>query len=53
MDFYEDNPWFMKRNVLCVWLNISILMNGDNVSIWWFSVEICKYKPGYKSHDLL
>ena len=32
MDFYEDNPWFMKRNVLCVWLNISILMNGDNVS---------------------
>ena len=20
---------------------------------WWFSVGICKYKPGYKSHDLL
>ena len=19
----------------------------------WFSVEICKYKPGYKSHNLL
>ena len=19
----------------------------------WFSVGICKYKPGYKSHDLL
>ena len=19
---------------------------------WWFSVGICKYKPGYKSHDL-
>ena len=19
----------------------------------WFSVRICKYKPGYKSHDLL
>ena len=34
MGFYEDNPWFMKRNVLCVWLNISILMNGDNVSTY-------------------
>ena len=20
---------------------------------WWFSVGICKCKPGYKSHDLL
>ena len=20
---------------------------------WWFSVGICKYKPGCKSHDLL
>ena len=20
---------------------------------WWFSVGICKYKLGYKSHDLL
>ena len=20
-------------------------------SLWWFSVGICKYKPGYKSHD--
>ena len=32
MDFYEGNPWFMKKNVLYVWLNILILMNGDNVS---------------------
>ena len=23
------------------------------VKSWWFSVGICKYKPGYKSHDLL
>ena len=22
-------------------------------SLWWFSVGICKYKLGYKSHDLL
>ena len=22
-------------------------------SIRWFLVEICNYKPGYKSHDLL
>ena len=34
MDFYGDNQWFMKKNVLCVWLNISILMNGDNVSTY-------------------
>ena len=24
-----------------------------NKTLWWFSVGICKYKPGYKSHDLL
>jgi hypothetical protein len=23
------------------------------ISLRWFSVGICKYKPGYKSHDLL
>ena len=23
------------------------------LNTWWFSVGICKYKPGYKSHDLL
>ena len=34
MDFYGDNQLFMKKNVLCVWLNISILMNGDNVSTY-------------------
>ena len=24
-----------------------------SLQIWWFSVGICKYKQGYKSHDLL
>ena len=24
-----------------------------HVHYWWFSVGICKYKPGYKSHDQL
>ena len=23
------------------------------IRYWWFSVGICKYKRGYKSHDLL
>ena len=26
---------------------------GDLQQYWWFSVGIYKYKPGYKSHDLL
>ena len=25
---------------------------GDLQQYWWFSVRICKYKLGYKSHDL-
>ena len=25
----------------------------DYDALWWFSVGICKYEPGYKSHDLL
>ena len=24
-----------------------------SITLRWFSVGICKYKPGYKSHDLL
>ena len=27
--------------------------NGPLEAYRWFSVGICKYKPGYKSHDLL
>ena len=25
----------------------------NHISVRWFSVGICKYKPDYKSHDLL
>ena len=33
----------------------SDLLNEQAENLWagWFSVGICKYKPGYKSHDLL
>ena len=27
--------------------------NYEIACTWWFSVGICKYKPGYKSHDQL
>ena len=27
--------------------------NPGNLLSRWFSVGVCKYKPGYKSHDLL
>ena len=36
--------FFKVSNFVQIWLTIST---------WWFSVGICKYKPGYKSHDLL
>ena len=31
-----------KANFICRWKYV-----------WWYSVGICKYKPGYKSHDQL
>ena len=29
---------------------VSVVLSGQ-LLYWWFSVGICKYKPGYKSHD--
>ena len=44
-------PYFLghicKNGKLCG----HILKFGQRLR--WFSVGICKYKPGYKSHDLL
>ena len=33
------------------WQNIQ--PKHQSYTSWWFSVGICKYKPGYKSHDQL
>ena len=33
---------------------VKVYLDGTEIkSARWFSVGICKYKPGYKSHDLL
>ena len=41
--------------VLVLFLNVkNILGLGARrkfILLWWFSVGICKYEPGYKSHD--
>ena len=38
--------------MLEIWLRC--LFNGvHRIRLQWFSVEICEYKPGYISHDLL
>ena len=34
-------------------MNGIIVINSKIIVLRWFSVRICKYKPGYKSHDLL
>ena len=41
LSYYID-----REKLWCVVLSGQLLY-------WWFSVGICKYKPGYKSHDLL
>ena len=38
--------WRAKKSKECISSEVTIFSR-------WFSVGICKYKPGYKSHDLL
>ena len=39
--------------VLCYFSQSLSLSSLSDFQFWCFSVGICKYKPGYKSHDLL
>ena len=39
--------------IYTVFIPFCMCSSCDKVKSWWFSVGIRKYKPGYKSHDLL
>ena len=45
LNFVSNLPWADTNNAL--------RKSGPWMTKRWFSVGICKCKPGYKSHDLL
>ena len=60
-DWLNENGWlkrFFSDLVIAIvglqilLLSVMTIEHRFNLSRW-FSVGICKYKPGYKSHDLL
>ena len=52
---YHKNFTKVTNHIKAVHLNVKkkCKICQDIVPFRWFSVGICKYNPGYKSHDLL
>ena len=60
-NWFTGNPCYYYFCSVVKWIfkihcaKQALVVNNKCYVAWsrWFSVEICKYKPGYKSHDLL
>ena len=49
---FKKKTWTNYSTVSLLWF-VQAFLKQTLLQIGWFSVGICKYKTGYKSHDLL
>ena len=48
---FQLKTTILRRNLMLMYCDF--FCQNNNIFYRWFLVGICKYKPGYKSHDLL